>query len=140
MDESVRELLKAVGYNPENMSSGDVKFACEFIDKYKETPGNIPPYSQNTLTRNDQTGFTLTPGQKYQPQQHYTYQAQPQSYSMPDNVMVPPPAPARDSSIYAQQKQQPVRPPPIERPPPPTSYQKPAVSCISLALFTLIFR
>ncbi|CAD5225802.1 unnamed protein product [Bursaphelenchus xylophilus] len=43
LDESVKELLRAAGQNPEDMKPDDIAFVRTFINNYQEAPGNIPP-------------------------------------------------------------------------------------------------
>lgn len=150
MDESVRNLLQVAGENPDIMTHEELNFARTFIDQYQKAPP-VPKatYPSTTLNRNNgaqlpkqqpQTGFTMAPLPQQPPkpmtvvhqtpQQHHQYQPQQHSYATNEQI-APPPAPARDSSMYGPTtRQQPARPPPMERPPAPAVYkvEKPVVS------------
>jgi hypothetical protein len=42
MDETVRELLKTAGCNPEQMTEADIKFTYDFINKWKRESSGPP--------------------------------------------------------------------------------------------------
>lgn len=141
LDESVKEMIRAAGQNPDDLNNKDVAFVREFISNYQETPDlNEPSFSQQSplpappppmsrpnagLTREyNYRPPTHQPGyQQQQFQQPYvqqSYQSTQIAYQPPVScVQTPPPAPMRDSSMAQANQHRPLRPPPMEPRSPP---------------------
>uniref|UniRef100_A0A914W4B8 Uncharacterized protein n=2 Tax=Plectus sambesii TaxID=2011161 RepID=A0A914W4B8_9BILA len=106
MDETVREILKAAGHNPELMSKEEIKFTYDFIEKWqRDSSAHQPPNA----------------GPNRRPM------GQPMTNRGSESVKAaaPPPPPPRDMAPPQQQQQQRGGPPP-PRPPPAAGGRPPA--------------
>ncbi|KAI1725170.1 WH1 domain-containing protein [Ditylenchus destructor] len=116
MDNTVKDLLRAAGHDPEKFSSNDIKFVYEFLEEQG--------LDRQTLT-NGSTTFPVF-GNQHQTSNslaaHHNMQQQRSTMDLPAHQQPPPlrrdiSAPQPMSTSIAQHKQPPPRPPPMSNGP-----------------------
>ncbi|KAH7729443.1 WH1 domain-containing protein [Aphelenchoides avenae] len=101
MDDTVKDILKAAGYNPEHMNAADLKFATKYVRQYQKTEGlaaEVDTYASSPPSRHMPPPIPSAPRQ-------------------PTLVPANPPPPMRRDISTPQAGAPPVYKPPPPRPP-----------------------